>query len=77
MDPSGSVWKKKVMASQVPQEPPPPPASPKTISIGDTTSQVLENLGQPEKVIDLGAKKIFVYKDLKITFVDGKVSDVQ
>jgi hypothetical protein len=33
--------------------------------------------GKPDKVIDLGAKKIYVYKDLKITFMDGKVSDVQ
>jgi hypothetical protein len=33
--------------------------------------------GKPDKVIDLGAKKIYVYKDLKITFTDGRVSDVQ
>jgi len=32
---------------------------------------------EPDKVIDLGAKKIYVYKDLKITFTDGRVSDVQ
>ena len=30
-----------------------------------------------DKIIDLGAKKTYVYKDLKITFTDGKVSDVQ
>ena len=34
-------------------------------------------LGQPEKIVDLGAKKIYVYKDLKITFLKGKVSDVE
>jgi len=33
--------------------------------------------GKPDKIIDLGAKKIYVYKDLKITFTDGRVSDVQ
>jgi hypothetical protein len=33
--------------------------------------------GEPEKVVDLGSKKIYVYKDLKITFLDGKVSDIQ
>jgi len=27
--------------------------------------------------VDLGAKKLYVYKDMKITFKDGKVSDVQ
>ena len=38
---------------------------------------VVAILSQPEKVVDLGAKKIYVYKDMKITFTDGKVSDVQ
>jgi hypothetical protein len=33
--------------------------------------------GKPDKVIDLGAKKIYMYKDLKITFTNGVVSDVQ
>jgi hypothetical protein len=33
--------------------------------------------GKPDKVVDLGAKKIYMYKDMKITFTDGKVSDVQ
>jgi len=27
--------------------------------------------------VSLGAKKIFVYKDMKIVFVDERVSDVQ
>ena len=35
------------------------------------------SLGQPEKIVNLGAKQIYVYKDLKVTFVKGKVSDVQ
>jgi hypothetical protein len=34
-------------------------------------------LGQPEKIVNLGAKQIFVYKDLKVTFINGKVVDVQ
>jgi len=29
------------------------------------------------KIVNLGAKKIYVYKDMKVTFKDGKVSDVQ
>ena len=33
--------------------------------------------GQPTKDIKLGAKEIFVYPDMKVTFVAGKVSDVQ
>jgi hypothetical protein len=34
-------------------------------------------LGKPERIVDLGAKVIYVYKDMKVTFVDGKVTDVQ
>ena len=50
---------------------------PVTISLGQSTADVESINGKPEKVIDLGAKKIYVYKDLKITFTDGRVSDVQ
>jgi len=52
-------------------------APPKTIELGMTPAQVEAALGQPDKKVDLGAKKIYVYKDLKVTFADGKVSDVQ
>ena len=34
-------------------------------------------LGQPLSIVDLGTKKIYVYKNLKVTFTAGKVSDVQ
>ena len=34
-------------------------------------------LGQPKNIVDLGAKKIYVYPDLKITFNNGKVADVE
>jgi hypothetical protein len=34
-------------------------------------------LGQPEKKVDLGTKQIQVYKDLKVTFLNGKVADVE
>ena len=64
--------------AQVAQQPPPPPQQePVKIGLGQTTGQVVAGLGQPDKVVDLGSKKIYIYKDLKITFVDGKVSDVQ
>jgi hypothetical protein len=54
-----------------------PAAEPARIELGQTLEQVRAILGQPDKVVDLGAKKIYVYKDLKITFLDGAVSDVQ
>jgi len=57
--------------------PPPPPSDPKEIKLGQTPAQVTAAVGQPDKIITLGAKKIYVYKDMKIIFVGGKVSDVQ
>ena len=65
-----------------PIPPPPPPADapaepPKTISLGQTVDQVVANFGQPEKIVKLGTKQIYYYKDLKVTFVAGKVTDVQ
>ncbi len=53
------------------------PAPPVTVQLGQTTDQVVAALGQPEKMINLGAKQIYVYKDLKVTFENGKVKDVQ
>lgn len=49
----------------------------KTIQLGQTKDVVVKILGQPGKIIDLGAKVIYVYPDLKITFREGKVSDVE
>jgi hypothetical protein len=61
--------------------PPPPPAAPTgpppTISIGESSSQVLQAMGMPQQMIDLGKKKTYVYKNMKVIFVDDKVSDVQ
>ncbi len=57
--------------------PPPPPSDPKEIKLGQTPDQVTAAIGQPDKIITLGTKKIYVYKDMKVVFVGGKVSDVQ
>jgi hypothetical protein len=54
-----------------------PPAEPQTIQLGQSTDEVVGALGQPDKIVNLGAKQIYVYKDLKVTFLKGKVSDVQ
>jgi hypothetical protein len=59
--------------------PPPPPsdAPPPTIAIGQTRDQVTAGFGQPVRIAKLGAKEIFYYKDLKVTFTNGKVSNVE
>jgi hypothetical protein len=50
---------------------------PQTIQMGMTMDQVQGSLGQPSKVVNLGPKQIYVYKDLKVTFLNGRVVDVQ
>ena len=55
----------------------PPQAPPVKTELGQTIDQVAASLGQPDKVVKLGEKEIYVYKDLKIIFLNGKVSDVE
>lgn len=63
------------------EQPPAPiaaPAAPPTqIELGQTVDQVTASLGQPQKIVDLNTKLIYIYKDMKITFKSGKVADVQ
>jgi len=59
------------------EPPPPPPADPVAVSEGQTIDQVVAALGQPQKKAKVGTKEIYYYKDLKVTFVNGKVKDVQ
>ena len=60
------------------QAPPPdPPKETQTIDRGQTEDQVVGILGKPDKIVNLGAKKLYIYKDMKITFIAGKVADVQ
>jgi hypothetical protein len=54
-----------------------PPPEPQQIEKGQTPDQVKASIGTPDKIVNLGAKQIYVYKDIKVTFVNGKVSDVQ
>jgi hypothetical protein len=59
--------------------PPPPPADapPPTIALGQTKDQVTGGFGQPTRIAKLGAKEIYYYKDIKVTFTNGKVSNVE
>ncbi len=67
------------LAPIAPPPPPPdqPPAPPPTISLGQTRDQVLASFGQPVRIVQLGTKEIDFYKDMKVTYVNGKVTDVQ
>ncbi|WP_263359733.1 hypothetical protein [Acidicapsa ligni] len=60
--------------------PPPPPADapPPTIAIGQTKDQVTTGFGQPVRTAKLaGTKEIYFYKDMKVTFTNGKVTNVE
>jgi hypothetical protein len=67
-------------SGQDPQAGGPPPAGSTgtpTISIGQSINDVVGIMGSPKQIVDLGAKKIYVYKDMKIIFLNERVSDVQ
>jgi hypothetical protein len=59
----------------------PPPAQSgsqtATIAVGQTPAQVVAILGNPLQIVKLGNKEIYRYKDIKVTFVAGQVTDVQ
>lgn len=54
-----------------------PQNSAPTVSLGQTLDQVQSAMGAPQQIIDLGAKQIYKYPDMKVIFLNGKVSDVQ
>jgi hypothetical protein len=69
-------------AAPAPIPPPPPPTdapapAPATVALGQTPDQVVAVLGQPLRKAKVGTKEIYSYKDLKVTFVNGKVKDIQ
>jgi hypothetical protein len=80
-DSGGEQQQAQDQGQQAPQQqataPAQPAGPPPTIQVGQSPDEVKGILGQPEKIVDLGPKQIYVYKDLKVTFVKGKVSDVQ
>lgn len=76
----GQAQQADAVPPPIPPPPPPadePPPAPKTISLGQTKDVVIANFGQPDKIAEVGTKEIYYYKDLKVTFVKGKVSDVE
>ncbi len=69
-------------ANQPAAQPAPPvetaaPAQPVTLKLGDTPDQVVAAMGSPDRIAKVANKELYFYKDMKITFVDGKISDIQ
>jgi hypothetical protein len=63
--------------TSAPAQPPAAAAQPATIAMGQSINDVIGIMGQPTTKFANGPKTIYVYKNLKITFTDGKVTDVQ
>jgi hypothetical protein len=54
------------------------PSAPATVSLGQSIAEVTAALGQPKTVGESGGKKIYFYSNnMKITFTNGKVTDIQ
>lgn len=51
--------------------------TPAAVTRGQTIDQVVATIGQPDKKFASATKTIYFYKDFKVTFTGGKVSDVQ
>ena len=56
---------------------PPAPKGPVTIALGQTPEEVIAMKGQPTNKVAFPTKTVFIYPDMKITFVKGKLTDVQ
>jgi len=49
----------------------------RTVTLGMGEAEVQSILGAPREVANLGARKIEVFQDLKVTFTNGRVTDIQ
>jgi hypothetical protein len=63
-------------ADAAPAAPAAAPA-PASVELGQSIDQVQAALGTPTRIANLGVKVIYYYNGMKVTFKDGKVSDVQ
>jgi len=86
MVPIGSVWDFRVEAQQLPAQRVSSAAAPqqtavaappRSISIGQSSRDLVSIYGQPVTIARLGAKEVYVYRDLKVTLVNDKVTDAE
>ena len=60
-----------------PQSPSSPGARRQKVELGMTADQVIAIVGRPDGVVEeAGAKQIYSYGNSKVTFVDGKVTEI-
>ncbi len=51
--------------------------APLTVSLGQSADQVIQTLGNPKQIMNLGNKQIYIYPQMKITLLGGRVTDVE
>jgi len=51
--------------------------NPPTITLGQSIDTVQSLLGAPQRIAVIGPRKIYQYADMKVTFVNDRVSDVR
>lgn len=49
----------------------------RTVQMGQTPEEVVAILGPPDKRVLLGNKTVYVYRNLKLVFIDGKLADAE
>ena len=74
---SGAPAATAPVAAALAAAPPAPAGPPPSIELGQTLDQVKAALGQPTREANLGSKVIYYYNGMKVTFKDGKVSNVE
>ena len=48
-----------------------------SIRLGQSPDEVQSQLGAPTQVVNLGSKSIYIYKDMKVTFLNNRVTDIE
>ncbi len=77
IDAGDAAQGQKAAGNAAPQPAAPAQApAPKTVTLGQSRDQVIAALGVPAKVMQLGPKEIDVYSDVKVTFLQNRVVDV-
>ena len=56
---------------------PPPPAPVQAVNLGMSMEEVHRILGNPKETAIIGTRRIEVFQDFKITFFNGRVSNIQ
>jgi hypothetical protein len=52
-------------------------SAPASITRGETPDQVVAALGSPASIVKLGARTIYLYNNMKVTFVAGRLRDAK